>query len=273
MPSTSKDETNPGARRYLAEGADTEVSFEPSSDSAQRKSGRGSRRAGVPDAHAVTGRPVAGAIRVVTAWVILTGLLILGGEGIKHSGTVTATDRRVTDFVVAHRTAAFNQLMKVVTWAGSWVALSGVAVVVAVLAWRRLLPIIAVIAVLVAWWGELLAVTLTKAVVQRPRPPEAVRVVAAHGWAFPSGHAANATVVFATGAALVTIFVRNRIWRILAGVLAVLAIALVGFSRIELGVHWTTDVGASVVWTTCWLLILVGLLRRTAPGPWPSRRG
>ena len=223
---------------------------------------------------AVTRRRVAGAVGVVvTAWCILTGLLILGGEGIKHSSTVTSMDRRVTAFVVSHRTAALDQLMKAVTWAGSWLALVGVAVMVAVFAWRRLLPIFAVIAVLVAWWGELLAVTLTKAVVQRPRPPEALRVVAAHGWAFPSGHTANATVVFAAAAGLVTIFVSKRNWRVLAWALAVLATALVGFSRIELGVHWTTDVGASLIWTTGWLLTLVRVLRRSAPARLAKRRG
>ena len=250
------------------------MSLEPFSPRAGSKSGIGSRPAAVPNAHAVTRRRVAGAFGfVVMAWFILTGLLVLGGEGIEHSSTVTSMDRRVTAFVVAHRTAALDQLMKAVTWAGSWVVLFGLAVVVAFFAWRRLLPIFAVIALLVAWWGELLGVTLTKAVVQRARPPERVRVVVAHGWAFPSGHTANATVVFAAGAGLVLIFVSKRNWRVLVWALAGLATAMVGFSRIELGVHWTTDVGASLVWTTCWLLTIVGVLRRTAPGHLAQRRG
>ena len=243
------------------------MSLESSSAAPRNNANSGPRPAGLPDTRAETRRRIAGAVGgVVTAWCIITAFLILGGEGIKHSSTVTAMDQRVTAFVVSHRTPALDQLMKVVTWAGSWLALVGVAVIVAVFAWRRILPIFAVIAVLVAWWGELLAVTLTKAVVQRPRPPEALRVVAAHGWAFPSGHAANATVVFATAAGVLTILVSERYWRVLAWVLAVLATALVGFSRIELGVHWMTDVGASLIWTTCWLLILIRVLRRIAPG-------
>ncbi len=157
------------------------MSLESSAAGARNNPKSGPGPAGFPDTRAVTRRRVAGAVGVVVAaWGILTALLILGGEGIKHSSTVTTMDQKVTAFVVSHRTPALDQLMKVVTWAGSWVALFGVAVrCVPSSYWRRILPILAVIAVLVAWWGELLAVTLTKAVVQRPRPPEALRLVAA----------------------------------------------------------------------------------------------
>ena len=34
------------------------------------------------------------------------------------------------------------------------------------------------------------------------------------------------------------------------------------FSRIELGVHWTTDVVMSMVWTTWWIVVLVVVVRR-----------
>ncbi len=67
---------------------------------------------------------------LVCAWLVLVGLLVLCGEGVKHSGVVNSADRRVTSFVVAHRTPLLNDVMKVVTWAGSWVAVAVVAVVI-----------------------------------------------------------------------------------------------------------------------------------------------
>jgi undecaprenyl-diphosphatase len=242
------------------------VSVEPSSAGQESQPERQAIAGGVLGEPSVTRRQVAGAAGVlVGAWAVLTGLLILAGEGIEQSSAVTSLDRRITTFVVGHRTPALNQLMKAVTWTGSWIATFGVAVLVGVFIWRRRLPILALIAVLAAWFGELLAVTLTKAVVQRPRPPEALRLVVAHGWSFPSGHTANAIVVFVTAAAVVSTFVRQRNARVLTWAVAVLVIALVGSSRIELGVHWTTDVVASLVWTTCWLLILVKILGRAGP--------
>ena len=154
--------------------------------------------------------------------------------------------------------------MKAVTATGSWVAALSLTVLVAALAWRRVLSGFTVVAIALAWLSELCAVHLTKAVVHRPRPPEEIRLISAHGWSFPSGHTANAVVVFTAIAVVLAGLVRSRLAGPFIGAFAVLCIALVGFSRIELGVHWTTDVLASALWTTGWLLILRALLMRTA---------
>jgi undecaprenyl-diphosphatase len=182
---------------------------------------------------------------------------MLVGEAVKTSATVTSLDRSITEMVVSHRTPFLNHFMEAVTWAGSWIATLCATVVVIVFRWRRRISTAAVAAVVAAWVGELTAVSLTKGVVRRPRPPEAVRIVTAHGWSFPSGHSANAVVVFAAAAALASHRVRSRAARALIWALATLATALVGFSRIELGVHWMTDVAASLVWTSVWILIIV----------------
>jgi undecaprenyl-diphosphatase len=207
-------------------------------------------------------------------WVILTGALVACGKGIEHLSGIQSADKTVTTFVVAHRTAALNAFMKVVTWTGSWIALFVVAVSIAALCWRRRLNVVVLVAVVVAWLGELLAVTLAKSVVKRPRPPEAVRLVVAHGWSFPSGHTANAVVVFAAATVVLTAFTRRRLVAVLIWVAATLAAALVAFSRIELGVHWMSDVLTSAVWTVVWALIVAGIVgvRRTGASFSPSRR-
>lgn len=197
------------------------------------------------------------------AWVFMVILLVLGGVGVKHSGSVNAVDRRITSFVVTHRTPTLTEIMKVVTWTGSWIAVLVVAAAVGVLTWKRRLPLLALAAVIASWVGELLAVTLAKRLVERDRPPEAVWAVVGHGWAFPSGHAANAVVVFATAAALVARLNRDRLVRILSWTSAALLVGLVAFSRIELGVHWTTDVLAGVVWASGWTAAVVACMRHS----------
>ncbi len=127
-------------------------------------------------------------------------------------------------------------------------------------------------AVLASWAGELLGVTLVKRLVERHRPPEALWAVVAHGWAFPSGHAANAVVVFATAAALAAGLSTHRTVRLLCWASGALLVALVGFSRIELGVHWATDVVAGAIWASGWTVTVVAALRRTLAPSGPGLR-
>jgi undecaprenyl-diphosphatase len=147
--------------------------------------------------------------------------------------------------------------MKAITWLGSWVALITTGVILLVLAARRRLPWLVVAAAVVAWAGEASAVTVAKHVVQRARPPRELWLLTAHGWSWPSGHAATAAVVFSVLAFAMGHIVRSDSvgWALWA--FAILAVAAVAFSRIELGVHWTTDVIASIVFVFCWLLSVV----------------
>jgi undecaprenyl-diphosphatase len=185
-----------------------------------------------------------------------TGILVVAGTGVVHSSTVAAFDNRITSMVVAHRTDALNEAMRVITGLGSWVALVIAAVVLFALAVRGRLRWTAVFLALVAWAGEAGAVALAKHIVQRQRPPMDIWLKTAHGWSWPSGHAATAALVFAVLATVVTQILCSRVTRVATWVAAAIAVAAVGFSRIELGVHWTTDVLASLVFVSSWVLVI-----------------
>jgi undecaprenyl-diphosphatase len=196
---------------------------------------------------------------LLAGWMILTGLLIAIGVGVMHWSTVAHFDRHVTSTVVAHRTPALNTAMKAVTWLGSWVALIAAGVIVLGLAARKRLPWLAVAAAVIAWAGEAGAVATAKHVVQRPRPPRELWLVTAHGWSWPSGHTATATLVFCVLAIAVGHVVRTRFIRVTMWAVAVIAVVTVAFSRLELGVHWTTDVLASAGLVLGWLGLVVAL--------------
>jgi membrane-associated phospholipid phosphatase len=202
-------------------------------------------------------------------WAGLAGLLIAAGEFVTHSAAVTHFDEHVTRTVVSSRTAALNSVMKSVTWLGSWVALLVAAVVVVVLVITRRLPVLAIIAAVLAWAGEAGGVRIGKTVVGRARPPQAIWLVSPGGWSFPSGHTAASCLAFTVLALCVATLARPRVVRLLAWLTAGLAIAATAFSRVELGVHWTTDVIASVLfmagWLTAMAVVLGGRLRRPEP--------
>lgn len=89
--------------------------------------------------------------------------------------------------------------------------------------------------------STLLLVDLIKSLVQRERPLDAL--VHLSDYSFPSGHAAFATVFF-----LLIVYIAykhyHRYWYLATCIFSFIMIVLVGVSRIELSVHWTTDVFA-----------------------------
>lgn len=97
-----------------------------------------------------------------------------------------------------------------------------------------------------------------KMLLGRDRPPLIYRAVETSNASFPSGHAMLSTITYLTlGALLAQVMPRRREKAFVFAAAALLA-ALVGASRIYLGVHWTTDVLAGwslgAAWAmVCWL--------------------
>ena len=213
-------------------------------------------------------RPARVALLLV-AWMAFAGILIGVGQLVTHSGRIQGFDNHVTSIVVAHRGPGLNVIMKAVTWLGSWVAVLAATAVIVVLVLRRTLSVGFFVLAALLWAGTQGATTLAKHVVQRPRPPESLRLVTAHGWSWPSGHTTTATLVFAILATVVWAVTSNTGLRVLAVIGWIVFAAAVAFSRVELAVHWTTDVLASVVLLVGWLLVAGALFgrppRRSAP--------
>ena len=111
--------------------------------------------------------------------------------------------------------------------------------------------------------GRLL-VQLQKGLAARPRPEAELHLVGTPTWSFPSGHAANATIV---GFAFALLLVRDRRQRAYALAAAASLALLVGLSRVMLGVHWPSDVIAGWAFGLAWTLLLIGTTGRSAHSP------
>lgn len=97
-----------------------------------------------------------------------------------------------------------------------------------------------------------LFVELQKGWVMRLRPDPLEQLAPIHSYAFPSGHSANAVMVW-LGATLLVARGPTRPWAIGAALLIAL---LVGLSRPMLGVHWPSDVVAGWSFGLAWTLVL-----------------
>jgi undecaprenyl-diphosphatase len=126
-----------------------------------------------------------------------------------------------------------------------------VVAVLAVLMARRRFRLGAYLAVTAA--GGALLNQLLKLHYLRQRPDLKDALLGATGYAFPSGHAMSGTVILGALAYLASRSTRS--WSSTSASLAALATTAfaIGISRIYLGVHWTSDVGAGFVAGLLWL--------------------
>ena len=95
---------------------------------------------------------------------------------------------------------------------------------------------------------------LAKAIVGRPRPPIADRLVHASGMSFPSGHSAAAAACFAA-CALCLSRRRGVGARFVITVVAAALAVMVATSRVLLGVHWSSDAFAGLCFGAAWFAL------------------
>ena len=95
---------------------------------------------------------------------------------------------------------------------------------------------------------------LLKNIVQRPRP-DGFRLVSASGYSFPSGHSMVAMAFFGLIIYLVWHYEKDTAMRWFWTVCLASIIALIGISRVYLGVHYASDVLAGFCVSMAWLAV------------------
>ena len=200
-----------------------------------------------------------GALIVAGAALVGFGVLF-GAVKAKRS---TAIDVAITLQVQATKYPAVARAMELVSWPG----FPPQSRVVPPLAMATMLvsgfPLEAVFQLLA--WGTGALSNVVKGFVRRPRPlPEQVRVVLAPlgGSSFPSGHVLTYVGTYGFMAYVTYSTIRPPLvrWPLTGAFVGM--VALVGPSRIYEGHHWPTDVAASYLLGTAYLIGLITVYRR-----------
>lgn len=171
-------------------------------------------------------------------------------------------DGDVLQWIVEHRLAWLTSLFWFVTSAGNtvWMFVWSIAGCVGLIRVGRRAEAVMVAGAMLTGWG---AMSLSKLIFGRDRPPVPERLVEISSHSFPSGHAMMSALL-ATLA--IAVMLRSKtVWlhSPLAVALPVVASFAVGVSRIYLGAHWVTDVLAGWVFGVLWgLLWVYGFARR-----------
>ena len=146
-------------------------------------------------------------------------------------------------------------IMRGVSFIGSTLALAiGTTIVVVRFAMLKLGREAKLFAITMVGAG-LLNVTL-KLAFKRPRPVPFFNLTAPETYSFPSGHSLTSACFFGALAAILTARVKSRRVRVIVWVVCTLMFVLIGFSRIYLGVHHTTDVIAGFAAALIWILVV-----------------
>jgi membrane-associated phospholipid phosphatase len=168
------------------------------------------------------------------------------------------------------RSGGLTDVAVVVTNVGNTGSMAVLAIVVAGWCWyagRRADAVLAIGAMA----GAAAVFRALKEVLDRPRPPAALRLVEVTNESLPSGHATMSIVVMGT----VVVLAWNghtAMTRTALVAAAAVWVGAVGATRIYLGVHWFSDVVAGWLVGAAWLALCVALwswwrTRHPAPSP------
>jgi len=199
---------------------------------------------------------------VVAAW-------LFGGiaEDVVNNESLTILDVTIAHWFHAHASGPMTQAMLLITNVHGMVGSTILGLVLA--GWfygsrqRYWLT-----TTLVALPGGTLLNVLLKYVFQRARPSFDEPLLTLTTYSFPSGHTANAAALYGLLGCWLWVHHRGSRARVATVAGACLMVALVGTSRMYLGVHYLSDVLAATASTCAWLAVCI-----TAMSTWRRRRG
>jgi membrane-associated phospholipid phosphatase len=188
-------------------------------------------------------------LALAAAVFCLIAFLVAGG------GALVSFDHWLALWFHRHAPAGLTPCVIVFTNVNSVAAMSVFGVVLGVYFWRRKEGGWLRLAALAIPGGMVLNVLL-KFLFERARPSFSDPLLTLATYSFPSGHTAAATVFYGIAAA----YLARGGKRAGIAVAAALMVALVGLSRIYLGLHFFSDVLAAIAescaWlTVCWMLV------------------
>ncbi|MDB4913313.1 MAG: phosphoesterase PA-phosphatase related protein [Gemmatimonadetes bacterium] len=192
--------------------------------------------------------------------IVLIALLLWAfgyiADEIPEKGVLVTLDTGITSWLQTHGTETGEAIFSYVSWLGAPVLTAVLVTALIVCARRRDWTRASTIA-LCGGGAALLNIAL-KALFHRGRPEYATEFITHTSWSFPSGHAMDSLA----GYGIITFFLLearrlSRPRRTIIIVATSLLVAIIGYSRVYLGVHYFSDVIAGFLAGGVWLFVCV----------------
>lgn len=168
-------------------------------------------------------------------------------------------DNVIINNIVAIRNPALSQVMLSATFIGNLVG------------YLLIIPILTIFFIIRKNWRLSLQITIVlllssglnimlKNTIERQRPPEAEHLVFASFYSFPSGHAMSAITFYGFIVYLSAILIKKAWLKNGIILLCIVITALIGMSRVYLGVHYPSDILAGYIAGLGWLMFCILVL-------------
>jgi undecaprenyl-diphosphatase len=213
-------------------------------------------------------------------WLLATAVLLFGGllgagwlvTYVEPGTPLEQLDLAILRWLAANRTPGLDTASAYASDLASTRAvevLGPLTAIIAAAVLRRWWPLVLIVVAVV---GQLVLFLNTAILVGRPRPAVAhVDAALPPTSSFPSGHTSAAICLYG-GLAVIVLGVTRAWWRWLVVAAAVLVVAAVAMSRLYRGAHHPTDVLASILFATLWLLVTTRVCRPKPAHKLPHRQ-
>ena len=196
-------------------------------------------------------------IGVLMAVILTAGLVFASlAEDLVNREDLTTFDPIFGNWLISQTTLTGDQIFSVLTFLGNALVIStGTALLGFWFArkkyWDKLFFLFGSVG------GSATLNLLLKNIFQRTRPFFLHAYLVDTGYSFPSGHAMISLAFYGALAILAVMMFKSRRAKILIVICAFLLSALIGFSRLYLGVHFLTDILAGWSLSILWLAVCV----------------
>jgi undecaprenyl-diphosphatase len=177
-------------------------------------------------------------------------------DSVREHDVLVTRDQAVANWFHGNGTAFGDRIFVIVSAVGSPAAMAVLFAAVVLYLWRARQRTLLVAWVL-SYVGGTVLDGVMKDIVRRPRPEFAAKFLHYNSWSFPSGHSMGSLIGFAMLAyTVIRIYrIESMPARLCIWTGALVMIALVGYSRIYLGVHYLSDVVAGYTLGILWLAV------------------